>query len=176
MEQTGSTLAGCYTEHGVAGYGVAIKLSRSQPMSEEEVKAMAEEMMLNIAQKCMDRGAKCIGHIKSHIRSEAGTIKSDTIGVQHGSFSTGSLEAPVKELYMAVNSIIQGIHQDEVKIATLDGIHEVAASRELSVIKEKEHAYFDEFDFTASKEQYRRQLEEQLAAMELDDSEKDSKQ
>jgi hypothetical protein len=42
----------------------------------------------------------------------------------------------------------------------------VAAERGLSVTKEKEHAYFDEFDFTASKEEYRRQLEEQLAAME----------
>lgn len=158
--------AGCYTEHGVSGYGVAIKISGQHLMDELLVKSIAESMMLTIAGKCMDRGARCIGHIKSHVRTDAGTIKSDTIGIAHGAFSTGHLEHPVHDLYMAVNSIIQGMHQDDVKQATLDGIHEVATERGLSVTKEKEHAYFDEFDFTASKEEYRRQLEEQLAAME----------
>jgi hypothetical protein len=67
---------------------------------------------------------------------------------------------------MAVNSIVQGIHQDSVKEATLSGIHETAEGRGLQVTKEKEHAYFDEFDFTTSKEKYRRQLEEQLAENE----------
>lgn len=164
--ETQEQQAGCYSEHGVSGYGVAIKLSAQDLMDESLVKSIAESMMLNIAGKCIDRGARCIGHIKSHVRTDAGTIKSDTIGIAHGAFSTGHLEHPVHDLYMAVNSIIQGMHQDEVKQATLDGIHDVAGERGLSVTKEKEHAYFDEFDFTASKEEYRRQLEEQLAAME----------
>lgn len=164
--ETPDTQAGCYTEHGVSGYGVAVKLSRKSAMDEPDVKAIAESMMLNIAAKCMARGARCIGHIKSHVRTDAGTIKSDTIGIAHGVFSTGQLEHAVHDLYMAVNSIVQGMHQDKVKEATLDGIHEVAEEQGLSVTKEKEHAYFDEFDFTASKDEYRRQLEEQLAAMD----------
>jgi len=166
MDAPEAQAAGCYTEHGVSGYGIAIKLRREDPMDEAAVKSIAEAMMLNIAQKCVERGARCIGHIKSHVRTDSGTIKSDTIGVTHGAFSTGHLDHAVQDLYMAVNSIVQGMHQDEVKQATLDGIHEIADTRGLSVTKEKEHAYFDEFDFTASKEQYRRQLEEQLASME----------
>ena len=31
-----------------------------------------------------------------------------------------------------------------------------------SVVKEKEHTYFDEFDFVASKQDFIKQLEEQL--------------
>jgi hypothetical protein len=154
---------GCYTEHGVSGYGVAVKLSRPEPMEDAYIKTMAEEMMLSIAQKCMDRGARCIGHIKSHIRTEAGTMKADTIGVSHGAYSKGSLEYPVKDLYMAVNSIIQGIKEEVVKAATLEGIHEVAEGRGLAVVKEKEHTYFDEFDFVASKQEYIKQLEAQLS-------------
>jgi hypothetical protein len=160
------TEAGCYTEHGVSGYGVAVKLTRKETMDEAAVKAMAESMMLTIAQKCMDLGARCIGHIKSHVRTDAGTIKADTIGTAHGTFSVGSLDHDVNEIYMAVNSIVQGVHQDIVREATLHGIHEVAEGVDFSVEKEKEHAYFDEFDFTASKEEYRKQLEEQLAQME----------
>jgi len=153
---------GCYTEHGVSGYGVAVKLSHPGPMEDNFVRDMAEKMMLAIAQRCMDLGARCIGHIKSHIRTEAGTLKADTIGVSHGAFSTGRLDHPVKELYMAVNSIVQGIKEEAVKAATLEGIHEVAQERGLSVVKEKEHTYFDEFDFVTSKKDYIQKLEDLL--------------
>ncbi len=153
---------GCYTEHGVSGYGVAVKIHGPEPMTDTYIKAMAEEMMLSIARKCMDQGARCIGHIKSHIRTEAGTMKADSIGVSHGAYSTGSLEYPVKDIYMAVNSIVQGIKEEVVKGSTLEGIHEVAEGRGLTVAKEKEHTYFDEFDFVASKQDYIKKLEEQL--------------
>ena len=121
---------------------------------------MAEKMMLSIAAKCLDLGAKCIGHIKSHIRTDAGTIKADTIGVGHGAFSTGRLTAPVKQLYVAINSIVQGIPEDAVKAATLEGMHEIAQQQGVSVVKEKEHTYFDEFDFVTSKQDYLKQLED----------------
>jgi len=153
---------GCYTEHGVSGYGVAAKISRNEPMTEDFVKSMAENMMLAIAGKCMELGAKCIGHIKSHLRTEAGTIKADTIGVSHGSYSSGRLAHPVRDVFIAINSIVQGIPEDAVKAATLEGMHEVAGLHGLFVVKEKEHTYFDEFDFTASKQDYIKQLAEQL--------------
>jgi hypothetical protein len=35
---------------------------------------------------------------------------------------------------------------------------------DLSVVREKEHSYFDEFDFVAAKRDHLRKLEEQLAA------------
>lgn len=163
---------GCYTEHGVSGYGVAAKLSRDDAMDTNFVKTMAEEMMLSIANKCMNSGARCIGHIKSHIRTEAGTIKADTIGVGHGTYANGELDHPVSELYIAINSIIQGIKEDLVKNATLAGLHEIAEGKGVKVVKEKEHAYFDEFDFVASKQDYLKQLEEQLSAEEKDAEEK----
>lgn len=163
MTDNQSEEKGCYTEHGVSGYGVAAKIHGPELMTDTYIRAMAEEMMLSIAQKCMDRGARCIGHIKSHIRTEAGTLKADTIGVSHGTYSTGQLEYPVTDVYMAVNSIIQGIKEVAVREATLEGIHEVAEGRGLTVVKEKEHTYFDEFDFVASKQEYIKQLENQLA-------------
>ena len=162
MAESAGGEKGCYTQHGVSGYGVAVKLSHPAPMADNFVRDMAEKMMLAIAQRCMDLGARCIGHIKSHIKTAAGTLKADTIGVSHGAYSTGHLEHPVKELYMAVNSIVQGIKEEAVKAATLEGIHEVAEERGLSVVKEKEHSYFDEFDFVASKKDYLQKLEEQL--------------
>jgi hypothetical protein len=159
--ETGELL-GCYTEHGVSGYGVAAKLSRSEAMNEAFLKVMAEKMMLLIAEKCMELGARCIGHVKSHLRTAAGTLKADTIGTSHGAFSTGTLAHPVKDVYIAINSIVQGIPEAAVKAATLEGLHDVAQNLGLSVVKEKEHTYFDEFDFVASKQDYIKQLQQQL--------------
>lgn len=166
MDSENNTEHGCYTEHGVSGYGVAAKLSRTDAMDSVFVKKMAEEIMMSIAQKSMTAGARCIGHIKSHIRTEAGTIKADTIGVSHGAFSTGKIDHDVKDLYIAINSIIQGIKEDVVKKVTLDGLHEIAQKNGVSVVKEKEHTYFDEFDFVTSKKEYIKQLEEQLSTDE----------
>lgn len=162
MAEPGSPEQGCYTEHGVSGYGVAVKLTRDEPLGEAAIREVAEAMMLSIAEKCMERGARCIGHIKCHLMTEAGSLKADTIGVKQGAYSTGRIERPVGELYLAVNSIVQGIKESEVRAATLDGIHEVAEGSGLAVEKEKEHAYFDEFDFTTSKQQYLQQLRDQL--------------
>jgi hypothetical protein len=170
METNNNSEHGCYTEHGVSGYGVAAKLSRNERMTEAFIKAMAEQMMQSIAGKCMEMGARCIGHIKSHLKTEAGTIKADTIGTAHGTYSSGKLTQPVKDLYIAINSIVQGIPEEAVKAATLEGIHEIADQRGLSVLKEKEHTYFDEFDFVASKQEYIKQLEEQLTDSEKPDS------
>lgn len=153
---------GCYTEHGVTGFGVAVKVSRSEPMEDAFIKELCETMVLSIARKCIELGARCIGHIKTHVRTEAGTIKADTIGISHGSYSSGCIERPVNDIYMAINSIVQGIKEDAVKAATLDGVHEVAEREGLTVEKEKEHSYFDEFDFVASKQEFVRKLEEQL--------------
>ncbi len=162
--EIGNTDKGCYTDHGVSGYGVAVRLTSKQAMAEEKVKEVAESMMMSIAEKCMDLGARTIGHIKSHIRTECGTVKADSIGVSHGAYSSGSLAHPVKDLYVAINSIVQGIPEAAVKAATLEGIHEIADRNDIFVEKEKEHTYFDQFDFLMTKEEHQKQLEDQFKA------------
>ena len=153
---------GCYTDHGVSGYGVAARLHREEPISEIRLKQIAEDTMLVIAEKCMAAGARTIGHIKCFIRTEAGDIRADSIGPQHGSHSSGTLSHPVKDIYLTVNSIVQGITEETVRDVTLEGLHEEAAKENLTVVKEKEHIYFDEFDTVTSEDEYARQLEAQL--------------
>ena len=140
--------SGCYTDHGVSGYGVAVKLTRKQWMNEEFVKTMAETMMISIAENCMDLGARASATSNRHIRTEAGPIRQTPSAFPMAPTRTASL-MPVKDLLIAINSIVQGIPKQAVKAATLEGMHEVADQRGLSVKKEKEHTYFDEFDFVA---------------------------
>lgn len=137
---------GCYTDYGVSGYGVSLKLSRKAPMNQAAVRDMAESMMLSIAARCAELGVRAIGHIKSFVRTEAGTVKADTIGIAHGVYSEGQIAHAVKVLHMVVNTVVMGIPEPAVKAASLEGIHQVADRCGLAVIKEQEHAYFDAFN------------------------------
>jgi hypothetical protein len=151
----------CYFDHGVSGYGVAIKLHRDQPEQPEIIGDLLREMMDAAAHECVARGSRFIGHIKSHLVCSQGTLKADTIGIKHPAALHGQLRGPAKDLYVAINSIVQGISEEQVKEATLQAAHELAESHGFRVEKEREHLYFDEYDF-ASDEEYMGRLREQF--------------
>jgi hypothetical protein len=157
----------CYLDHGVSGYGVAIKLHHDAPVDPDLVGDLLREMMDLAALECVARGSRFIGHIKSHLVSAQGTLKADTIGINHPAALHGSLNGPAKDLYIAINSIVQGITENQVKEATLSAAHELAERHGFRVVKEREHLYFDEYDFS-SDEDYLAQLEEQLGGTEGD--------
>lgn len=153
----------CYLDHGVSGYGVAVKLHHERPVEGHLVGDLLREMMDAIARDCVERGARFIGHIKSHLVCAQGTLKSDTIGIGHPAELHGELSGPAKDVYVAVNSIVQGITEGQVKEATLGATHRLAAEYGFRVMMEKEHMYFDQYDFS-SDEEYLEQLEAQLDA------------
>lgn len=151
----------CYLDHGVSGYGVAIKMHGDTPVSAPEVGDLLREMMDAIAQDCVERGARFIGHIKSHLVCAQGTMKADTIGIRHPAELHGELTGPAKDIYVAINSIVQGISEQDVKEATLGAAHRLSERHSFHVVTEREHLYFDEYDF-ATDEEYMRQLREQF--------------
>lgn len=158
---------GCYTDHGVSGYSVAAKFSKKGLMGDDFVRKVAEEMMLAIAERCLELGARAVGHIKSFIQTDAGTIRADTIGTDHGAYSSGRFAHAVKNFGMAVNSVVQGIPEAAVKAATLEGMHQVADCYGLTMVKEKEHAHFDEFNVIIIKDAMEEPIEENDSEIEL---------
>lgn len=158
-----STDDACYTDHGVSGYGVAVKFHHDTAVEPAEVGDFLREMMDDIAQDCVGRGARFIGHIKSHLVCAEGTIKADTIGINHPAALHGQLLGPVNDLYVAINSIVQGITEHEVMEATLGAAHRLAERHGFLVVKEKEHLYFDKYDF-ANEAEYLEQLRRQFEA------------
>jgi len=137
----------CYLDFGVSGYGVAIKLHREESVSADDIGDLLRETMDDIARRCVEMGSKFIGHIKSHLVCAQGNLKADTIGINHPARLHGELSGPAKDLYVAINSIVQGITEQQVKDATLDAAHALAERHGFRVVKEREHLYFDEYDF-----------------------------
>ena len=141
---------GCYTDWGFSGYGAVLRMCRLNYVDQRVVQPMAEALMLSVAAKCTELRARAIGHIKCHIRTAAGSLKADTLGVAHGAFSTGHLTRPVRNLDVAISSIVQGIPEEAVKAATLEAVHEIADNYGFDVFKDKEHLYFDEIELADS--------------------------
>lgn len=137
---------GCYPDHGISGYGASIRLKRPTYADQRVVQQMAETLMISVASKCMELRARAIGHIKCHIHTAAGSVKADTLGADRSAFSSGALSRPVRNLLLSINSLVQGIPEEAVKAATIEGVHETAEEYGFEVYKDKEHMFFDEFE------------------------------
>lgn len=142
----------CYLEYGVSGYAVAFKLFHSDPIRSEELKEMSRDLMIQIADNCVKKGAKYIGHIKSYLETKEGSIKADTIGVKYGAEVEGKISRPVRCVDLTVNSIVQGIDKGQVRDATLEAAHKIIKVYGFEIEIEREHSFFDRFDFSSRDE------------------------
>lgn len=136
----------CYEPFGVSGYAVAFRLTRSEPIDNDMLKEMSGNLMLRITARCIERGAKFIGHIKSYMKTKEGYLKADTIGLDKGAYVESSITGPTSQAYLVINSIVQGIDKSQVKLATLEASNEVLLKYGFNIEIEREHEYFDKFD------------------------------
>jgi hypothetical protein len=160
---------GCYTDYGVSGYKANVKIGRKLAMNDEFISAMARSMLLAITNNCLQLGARAIGHIKCHIRSECGSMHADTIGTSQDAYASGHFECPIKNFSMTINCVVYGIPEEAVKAATLEGIFEVSERQGISVIKEEDSVYFDEFPFLPVNQDWIDRLEERFSGDDFED-------
>jgi hypothetical protein len=135
----------CYLEYGIGSYDVAFDLFQSKPVSPEAVSRMLRDLMLRIADNCVEKGAKYIGHIKSYLKAEEGEIRADTIGAKHDANVESTIYKHIKDARLVVNSIVQGIDKGEVQRATLEAIYEITKAYGFNMEVDKEHLYYDDY-------------------------------
>ena len=150
----------CYLEYGFCNYNIAFdifplgaapstsfRLSPQSPeeISPEELTKMSRDLMLEIADSCVKRGAKYIGHIKSYLKSDEGEIFADTLGVKRTTNVKSTVFKPLKSARLVVNSIVQGIDKTQVKEATVESIYRVIKNYGFNIEVEEERQYYDDF-------------------------------
>ncbi len=134
---------GYYLNYGVSGYGVALLLISDELLDEGAVKAIAEEVMSAVTKKIIEGGARTVAHVKADLRTDGGTIHTHTIGAAHGIYTVGHLTQPATHIHVVLSSMVQGISEEAVQKATLEGIRLAASTYDLEVVKEREHTYFN---------------------------------
>ncbi|MCS7102967.1 MAG: hypothetical protein NZ992_03695 [Candidatus Korarchaeum sp.] len=98
------------------------------------------EIVRRIAEECIRRGARSIGHIKTYLRTESGYVRADTIGVKYGVNVENNIKKPEREASLTINSIVIGLNEREVTGITLNITKEVLKSTGFSILgTDEEH-------------------------------------
>ena len=150
----------CYIDYGFCNYSLAFDIfplgaapsasfrvtpQSPEEMSPEELIKMSRDLMLEIANSCIKRGAKYIGHIKSYLKSDEGEIFADTLGVKRTTNVKSTVFKPLKSARLVVNSIVQGIDKSKVKATTVESIYKVMKNYGFNIEVEEERLYYDDF-------------------------------
>jgi len=130
-----------HEEEGVniGGYGAAFRISSPKAVDPAVLREIAEELVREITEACMRRGAKGVGHVKLYLKTAAGYLRADTVGIKYGIRVDGNIAKPEKEADLVVNSIIIGLEKTEVATAAVNAIEEVMTKHgfNLSQVEER---------------------------------------
>ncbi|MDH4183205.1 MAG: hypothetical protein OEV92_03210 [Nitrospinota bacterium] len=98
--------------------GFVMSMRRQTPLGEDELRAMARELMLAVTEKTRIAGAVEVGHIKAVMESGGGIIYANTVGDPSDiTVKGGGLGSPSMELKLTLNSVILGLSGDEAASA-----------------------------------------------------------
>jgi hypothetical protein len=122
----------------VKAYAVSCSLSREKKLEGGELRRFAADLMKSIADACIKRGAKVIGHIKAYIEHDSGFLHANTVGESADVTVKGRDGDPVNRFTVVVNSIVYGLGEELIKEATLKAIDETSSAfgLEISVINQ----------------------------------------
>jgi len=122
----------------IGGYGAAFKISSTRAVDPATLQSISRDLVKEIAEGCMRRGAKAIGHVKLYLKAQSGYIQADTVGMKYGIHVDGNIAKPERVANLVVNSIIIGLGKTEVASATLNSIREVMERHGFSMTQVEE--------------------------------------
>jgi hypothetical protein len=93
----------------------------------EALRKFAAELMITVAQSCIDSGAKDIGHIKAFIEHDNGFLHANTVGDPADVTVEGRDGEPINHFKLVVNSVIYGLSKEAVKDTTERSLKNVLA-------------------------------------------------
>ena len=122
----------------IGGYGAAFKISSIRVVEAATFRSTAGQIVKEIAEACMRKGAKAIGHVKLYLKAQSGYLQVDTVGMKYGVHIKGDIAKPERVADLVVNSIIIGLGKTEVASATLNSIRDVIERYGFSMSQVKE--------------------------------------
>ena len=112
---------------GINSYGLSRRVSRPKPISSDELRKFAAELMTSVAQSCIDAGGKDIGHIKAFIEHDNGFLHASTVGDPANVTVEGKDGDPMHHVTLIINSVVYGLSKDAVKDSTEHSLENILA-------------------------------------------------
>ena len=110
---------------GINSYGVSCSVSRKKAADGQELRRFAAALMQTVAEACLSRGAKDIGHIKAYLEHNEGFIHADTLGEPADITVEGRDGGPTRFIRLVINAVIFGIATEAVREATEESLNTV---------------------------------------------------
>ncbi|MEM1985092.1 MAG: hypothetical protein QXW76_07500 [Candidatus Korarchaeum sp.] len=107
---------------------ISLKISSREFVFPEKFNEIVHEMVKEIADECIRRGAKAIGHIKLYLKTESGYVRADTVGIKYGVNVESNIKKPEREALLMINSIVIGLNEEELSEVTIDTVRKVLQS------------------------------------------------
>ncbi len=118
MTKTKSATGKVHLAHdGINGYGTAVNISTGGPASPDTIRNYARELMKAVAARCVDSGAKDIGHIKAYIEGDGLFVYASAVGEGPDITVNGKGEGPAQAVSLTLNAVVYGIGKDTLKRA-----------------------------------------------------------
>lgn len=88
----------------IGGYGAAFRITSPRAVDPTALRSVTGEIVKEIAEACMRKGAKAIGHVKLYLKAQSGYIRADTVGMKYGVHVDGNIARPERVANLVVNS------------------------------------------------------------------------
>jgi hypothetical protein len=112
---------------GINSYGLGCLVTAKKTIAAEALRKFAAELMIAVAQSCIDSGAKDIGHIKAFIEHDNGFLHANTVGDPADVTVEGRDGEPINHFNLVINSVIYGLGKEAVKDTTERSLKNVLA-------------------------------------------------
>jgi hypothetical protein len=112
---------------GINSYGLGCSVTGKKAITAEVLRKFAAELMITVAQSCIDSGAKDIGHIKAFIEHDNGFLHANTVGDPDDVTVEGRDGEPINHFELVINSVLYGLSKEAVKDTTEKSLKNVLA-------------------------------------------------
>lgn len=116
------------------GYGTKIEISSPIPLTPSVVEGLLRQIVVEIGERCLEGGARAIGHIKCLLKADQGYAKADVVRLKQGAYAETRLGSPIFGGSLYINSILLGMKDGEVERITLGVIQKVLAHYGISIV------------------------------------------
>lgn len=120
------------------GYGAMIEIRSGRPIPQADVELLLKRLVTEIAERCLEAGARAIGHIKCHLRTGHGFAKADIVRIKDGAYCESSLDSSVTEGSLVINSILLGLPEDELERITMQTMRRLLKEQGISFVNHQE--------------------------------------
>lgn len=116
------------------GFGTRVEFSSERPMEPPVVEELLRRLVTEIAELCLEAGARAIGHIKCYLKTGHGYAKADIVRLKQGAYAESRLESAITGGTLVINSILLGLPEEPIEEITMTAIGRLFSAYGIAVV------------------------------------------